>query len=765
MTESKQAYEAIKESETRYRRLFETAQDGILILDGETGQITDVNPFLINMLGYPHEEFLGKQLWEIGTFKDIASSKAVFSELQEKGYIRYEDLPLETKGGSKINIEFVSNVYLVNGNKVIQCYIRDITKRKNAEKALHKAYEELELRVRERTAELADAINSLKYEDKNLREAELRYRTVADFTYDWEYWISQNGTMLYVSPSCQRITGYRQVDFIENHELLQEIILSEDKETWSKHRQEAFAELKLREVQFRINTRDGQIRWIEHACQPVKDEQGNFIGFRASNRDITERKMAEEALIKSEESLEEAQRIAHLGNWNWNIVTNELHWSDEIYRIFGLKPNEFGASYDAFLKTVHPEDRKAVKEAVNNSLADPAVKYSIEHRVVWPDGSERIVHERGKVTFDSESNPIRMIGTVHDITELKKSEDALKKAYSEIKSLKDKLEAENIYLREEVRIERHYREIIGNSDPLKYVLFRVEQVAITDATVLILGETGTGKALIAHAIHNNSPRSEKPFVNVNCAALPANLIESELFGREKGAFTGAQDRQIGRFELANGGTIFLDEIGEMPLELQTKLLRVLQDGEFERLGSPHTIKVNVRVIASTNRDLKEDIKKGRFRQDLYYRLNVFPITLAPLRERKEDIPLLVNYFVEKYSKRMGKTIKTVSKADMRMLQAYSWPGNVRELENIIERAVIITQGSTLKIADNLEPLQPIEPAGTADEGMRDIERKHILKVLEQTRWRIEGKNGAAAILGLNPSTLRGRIRKLGINRI
>ena len=217
VTEINHAYEAMKESETRYRRLFETAQDGILILDGETGQITDVNPFLINMLGYPHEEFLGKQLWEIGTFKDIASSKAAFSELQEKGYIRYEDLPLETKGGNKINVEFVSNVYLVNGNKVIQCNIRDITKRKNAENALHKAYEELELRVRERTAELADAINSFKYEDKKLRKAELRYRTVADFTYDWEYWISQNGTMLYVSPSCQRITGYRQVDFIENH--------------------------------------------------------------------------------------------------------------------------------------------------------------------------------------------------------------------------------------------------------------------------------------------------------------------------------------------------------------------------------------------------------------------------------------------------------------------------------------------------------------------------------------------------------------------
>lgn len=462
--------------------------------------------------------------------------------------------------------------------------------------------------------------------------------------------------------------------------------------------------------------------------------------------------------------LAEAQKIAHLGNWEWNIVTNELHWSDEVYRIFGLTPREFGATYDAFLKSVHPEDRDAVKEAVNKSLSDPDMKYNIEHRVVRPDGSERVVHERGKVTFNNYSNPISMIGTVHDITELKKSEDALKKALSEISLLKDRLEAENIYLREEIKIEHHYRDIIGNSDSLKYVLFRVEQVANTDATVLILGETGTGKSLIARAIHNTSPRSEKPFVNVNCAALPANLIESELFGREKGAFTGAQARQIGRFELANGGTIFLDEIGEMPLELQTKLLRVLQDGEFERLGSPNTIKVNVREIASTNRDLKEEVKKGRFRQDLYYRLNVFPITMVPLRQRKEDIPLLVDYFVKKYTNRMGKTIKTVSKATMLMLQAYSWPGNVRELENIIERAVIITHGSTLQISDKLEPLQPVEPAGTADKGLCDIEREHIIKVLKHTRWRIEGKNGAAAILGLNPSTLRGRLRKLGIKR-
>jgi transcriptional regulator with GAF, ATPase, and Fis domain len=405
-----------------------------------------------------------------------------------------------------------------------------------------------------------------------------------------------------------------------------------------------------------------------------------------------------------------------------------------------------------------------VKKAINNSLTNPEAEYSIEHRIVRPDGQERFVHERGEVTFDNNGNPVRMIGIVHDITELKMMEHALKKALSEIRSLKDQLEAENIYLREELKSEQHYRGMIGDSNSIKYVLLKIEQVAHTDSTVLILGETGTGKSLVARAIHEASPRNGKPFVNVNCAALPANLIESELFGREKGAFTGAQARQIGRFELANGGTIFLDEIGEMPLELQTKLLHVLQDGEFERLGSPQTIKVDVRVIASTNRNLKEEIESGRFREDLFYRLNVFPLTLPPLRKRKEDIPVLVNYFVKKYSNKMGKSVDTVPKTTLQMLESYSWPGNVRELENVIERAVIVSRGNLLQVADKLVPQHAIDPKGKSGKSLQEIEKDHILEVLRQTNWRIEGENGAAGLLGINPSTLRGRMRKLGIKR-
>lgn len=350
-----------------------------------------------------------------------------------------------------------------------------------------------------------------------------------------------------------------------------------------------------------------------------------------------------------------------------------------------------------------------------------------------------------------------------EIDEHKRTEASLQGAFAEIKQLSDRLLEENIELQQEVVREYDFTEIIGQSNAISYVFFRVEQVAPQDATVLLLGETGTGKGLVARAIHRRSARKDRPMITVNCTALPANLIESELFGREKGAFTGAHARQMGRFELADGGTIFLDEIGEMPLELQCKLLRVIQDGEFERLGSPRTVKVNVRIIAASNRDLQEEIRAGRFREDLFYRLSVFPITIPPLRQRKDDIPLLIRYFVAKYNKKIGRKIETVSNETMGALQEYHWPGNVRELENVIERAVITSQGSVLQVLDRFDAFrkpeeeQDLKPLG-------DLERDHIVQMLQKTGWRIEGPKGAALLLGLNPSTLRARMRKYGIRR-
>ena len=359
---------------------------------------------------------------------------------------------------------------------------------------------------------------------------------------------------------------------------------------------------------------------------------------------------------------------------------------------------------------------------------------------------------------------LRLLGELFVNTlERSMGERLLREQLEEIKRLKLQLEKENVYLREEIKTGQGFRNIVGNSDALQYVSFRVRQVAPTDATVIILGETGTGKGLAAHAIHELSARKDRPMITVNCAALHANLIESELFGREKGAFTGAHTKQVGRFEIANGGTIFLDEIGEMPLELQAKLLRVLQEGEFERLGSPRTIKVDVRVIASTSRDLREEVQKRRFREDLYYRLNVFPISMPPLRLRRDDIPVLVRHFIDTYARKIGRQIKTVPKTVLRSLQGYSWPGNVRELEHVIERAVIISTGPALQLADRLE-CEAVHAKEEPPKELAAMEREHILRILQQTRWRINGPGGAAALLNIHPSTLRFRIKKLGIER-
>jgi len=337
------------------------------------------------------------------------------------------------------------------------------------------------------------------------------------------------------------------------------------------------------------------------------------------------------------------------------------------------------------------------------------------------------------------------------------------RAYEEIAHLRALLEEENRYLQEEIKTEHNFEEITGQSPGMKQVFKMIETVAPTDATVLIIGETGTGKELVARALHNLSSRRHHALVKVNCAALPAGLIESELFGHEKGAFTGALTRRIGRFELAHGGTLFLDEIGDLPLELQPKLLRVLQEGEFERVGGSHTSRVDVRVIAATHRDLEQAIQASRFRADLYYRLSVVPIRLPALRERAEDIPLLVRYFAQKYGTRLGKPIPSVLPATLQVLGDYLWPGNVRELENVVERALILSQGPHMDLGGWFPRPSPA-PRERGTQTLEEIEREHILAVLEGTGWRVSGDGGAARLLGIKPTTLEARMKKLGITR-
>jgi len=361
---------------------------------------------------------------------------------------------------------------------------------------------------------------------------------------------------------------------------------------------------------------------------------------------------------------------------------------------------------------------------------------------------------------------LRMLGEILvSALKRKQTEEQLRERLGEIEELKLRLEKENVYLQEEVKLLGEHSEVVGQSLVMKKILAQVEQVAQTDSTVLILGETGTGKELLARSIHKMSRRKDRPLVTVNCASLPPTLIESELFGREKGAYTGALTKMVGRFEIADGSTLFLDEIGEIPLELQSKLLRVLEEGNFERLGSTKTLHVDVRIIAATNRDIAQEVQAGRFRKDLFYRLNVFPIVIPPLRERPDDIPLMVWAFVKEFQKKMGKEIENISKRAMESLQSYSWPGNVRELKNVLEHAMIVSSNRTLTIqAPKLMSSETSDAGSLADRNLEDMERRHIVSVLEKNGWRVGGKGGAAEVLGLKRSTLYSKMKKLGINR-
>ncbi len=384
--------------------------------------------------------------------------------------------------------------------------------------------------------------------------------------------------------------------------------------------------------------------------------------------------------------------------------------------------------------------------AVEGSLLGVVGFAALKSERLWPD----VLVQR-----------LKLLGVVFANALMRKhAEQQLHKAFTEIKILKDRLEAENTYLREEISIQHLHSEFIGKTDATKIMLKQVEQVAVMDTTVLILGETGTGKELLAQEIHKLSQRKDRPMVTVNCAALPMNLIESELFGHEKGAYTGAEYKRIGRFELANNSTLFLDEIGETSLSIQTKLLRVLEERRFERLGCNDTLSCDVRVIAATNRDLLKAVRMGEFRMDLYYRLNIFPIFIPPLRDRRGDIPALVWFFVRSFCEKMGKRIENIPRTNMKDLCDYHWPGNVRELKNIIERALILTTDSTLQI--DLPGNQGSINRQTRT--LEEVQKEHIVSTLELTRWRIRGGNGAALILGLKPTTLESKIKKLGIER-
>lgn len=508
--------------------------------------------------------------------------------------------------------------------------------------------------------------------------------------------------------------------------------------------------------------RDGEECPVEIAIGAIASAEQAYVVVR----DVThETQIREELRATAERFQIAASQTADVLQYV-NIATDTYIWFGDIDGKFGYKPGEFPRTFTGWLEHVHPDDVDRLEAEIGRILDNGEPGWNFRYRMRAKDGSYRHCLDRGTATAYVDGRPNEGIGAIVDETVAIEARQELERALAEVQALKAQLEAEGEYLRQEIRSEHNFEEIVGNSAELLATLEQLDRVADTNATVLLLGETGTGKELLARATHARSKRSKRPLIKVDCTTLPPGLVESELFGHEKGAFTGAHDSKAGRFELADGGTIFLDEVGELPLELQPKLLRVIQDGELERLGGKGVKKVDVRVIAATNLNLRDEVRAGRFREDLYYRLNVFPVEIPPLRDRGGDITELATFLLEHRAKALGKRVDRIPSQTMEALIAYDWPGNIRELQNVIERAIILSRGRDLIITDSLVPFErrPRESSGVLRKDLEKVERKQILDALEASKWRIKGDGNAADRLGLKPSTLRSRMKRLGIER-
>ncbi|HZE68873.1 MAG TPA: sigma 54-interacting transcriptional regulator [Pyrinomonadaceae bacterium] len=778
----------MRKSEERWRSVFENSAIGVALTD-LNGRFLATNPTYQEMLGYTEEEFQTLSFLEI-THEDYREANgALAAELLEGKREQFQiEKQYRRKDGSLVWVR--NNVSLVPGTertpRFIMALSEDITERKQAEEALQKSEE--------------------------------RVRLILDSSAEGIFGCDPEGTCLFCNRAAVRLLGYDQP--VE--------LLGKNMHALEHHTRKDGITFPIDEcpiyVGFHKNLGvhiDDDIFWrkdgtsfpVEYWSHPMVRD-GKTVGAVITFFDITERKKAEEALRKSEQRkcslleinnaiinnlTQEAlftsayEAIRHVVSFDraafllyrpetktLRLLSMDNDAESEFFRLgkdYDLEETRISAWVldqqqsvvrgDLEKEQQSPGDRRLVAEGIQSYCVVPLVAMgkSIGTFTVWSETKNRYSEADAELLQEVANQIALAIANM--------------KSYEEITALKARLEKENIYLQEEIRTVHNFEEIVGSSPTLLELLRRVDQVAPTDSSVLIYGETGTGKELIARAIHDRSARKNRPLVKVNCSAISAGLVESELFGHVKGAFTGAFERRIGRFELADGGTIFLDEVGELPLETQVKLLRVLQEREFEPVGSNRSVRVDVRIIAATNRNLEESISSGKFRSDLYYRLNVIPLEVPPLRERGADIPQLAMFFLSRSARKLGKRMEGISPAATERLIRYSWPGNVRELQNVIERALILSHGSILELDNDLISVSASEAHRDKAEGaeamhisgpssafktLEDVERAHICAVLQQTRGVIEGANGAAKTLGMHPNTLRHRMEKLGIKR-
>jgi PAS domain S-box-containing protein len=745
LEERKRAEDALRKSEERWRSVFENSAIGVALTD-LNGRFLATNHVFQGMVGYTEEELRAVNFLDV-THEDYReANRALITELLEGKRRQFQiEKKYRRKDGSSIWVS--NNVSLVPGTERVPRFVmalsEDITQHKRAEEALQRS-------------------------EGYLAEAQKLTHTGS-----WAAQVSQKGkpywSNVYWSKEMYRIFGLdpgptppSPMEFVRR-------LHPEDAPYHLRVVERAIRDGTDFEMDYRLLLPDGAAKYIHVVGHPVVNTSGDVIELVGTAMDVTERKHAEDALRASEGSLLEAQRLTRTCSWKHEVLSGRVTVSAEGLAMYGIEPEDDASSADFYFRRKHPKDRPEVEQAYAAALLRKT-DFEADFRIVHPNGTIKNIRSIGHPILDERGDVVEFVGASIDVTEHHRERADLEKAFEEIKRLRDQLHDENVVLREQIDQAFMFEEIVGTSLALQGVLSRVMKVAPTDSSVLVSGETGTGKELVARAIHKRSRRSQRAFVSVNCAALAPSLISSELFGHEKGAFTGALQRRLGRFELANGGTIFLDEIGEVPLDTQVALLRVLQEREFERVGGTQPVKIDVRVIAATNRDLEAAVASGTFRPDLYYRLNVFPIEVPPLRERQDDVLMLLEHFVHRFAQKMGKHFKKIDKRTVELFRSYPWPGNIRELQNVVERSVIVSSDGVFCVdaawlsRDSRRvslPQQP-EPADADKDASR--ERQIIEDALTGSRGRVSGPNGAAARLRVPPSTLEHRVKKLRIRK-